>query len=144
MRGVIAFVVTGLAEPAGSKRAFVNPKTGRAIVTDANRSSAPWKREVAEAARAAMNGDLLIDGPINLTIVFHVPRPKGHFGKRGLRPSAPPYPAVKPDLLKLARGVEDALVGVVYRDDSQIVIEQLRKLYGEPARCEIFIARIHG
>lgn len=138
---MIHFTVHGLAEPAGSKRAFVNPKTGRAIVTDANTASGPWKREVTTAAVEAMNGGPMMNGPLKLTLAFYVPRPKGHFGKRGLRPSAPPYPAVRPDLLKLARGVEDALSGVCYRDDAQIVMERLQKLYGEPARLIVYLDR---
>ena len=69
-------------------------------------------------------------------------RPKGHFGKRGLLPSAPIAPIVKPDLLKLARAVEDALSGLVYKDDAQIVREILDKHYGEPARVEIGLYRL--
>lgn len=139
---MITFTVPGLAEPAGSKRAFLHKTTGKVIVTDANKKSGPWKAEVAAAAAAAMNGGLLIDGPITLALLFYIPRPKGHFGKKGLRPSAPNYPSIRPDLLKLARGVEDALSGVCYRDDAQIVSEYLRKIYGEPARCDIRITRL--
>jgi predicted short-subunit dehydrogenase-like oxidoreductase (DUF2520 family) len=40
-------------------------------------------------------------------------------------------------VLKLARGVEDALTGIVWRDDAQIVVEHLEKRYGSPARCEV-------
>ena len=42
-------------------------------------------------------------------------------------------------MLKLARAVEDAMSGVVYRDDAQVVTEVLRKRYGEPARAEVAI-----
>ena len=136
---MIAFSVFGKAEPAGSKRAFV--KSGRAIITDANPKSAPWKAEVTAAALKAMNSGMIMNGPLILALTFIVPRPKGHYGKRGLLPSAPEWPAVKPDLLKLARAIEDALIGVVYRDDSQIVVESLRKVYGEPARVEVQIDR---
>jgi Holliday junction resolvase RusA-like endonuclease len=135
---VIGFTVYGQAAPAGSKRGFV--RGGHVVVTDANPNARQWKSVVTDAANAAMNGHTLLDGPLSLTLIFHVPRPRGHYGKRGLRPSAPLHPAVRPDLLKLARGVEDALVGVCYRDDAQIVIERLRKVYGEPARCEIVLA----
>lgn len=144
----LEFTVLGIAQPAGSKRAFYNKGAGRLIVTDANKKSKPWKAEVADAARTAMlaesvteNG-VLVDGPLVLRLAFYVPRPKGHFGARGVRPSAPSHPAVRPDLLKLARGVEDACTGIVWRDDSQIVVEELQKMYGEPARVEVVVERV--
>ena len=45
-------------------------------------------------------------------------------------------------MLKLARAVEDALTGIVWRDDAQIVDEQLSKVYGEPARVEVDVAEL--
>ena len=47
---------------------------------------------------------------------------------------APARPTTKPDLLKLARGVEDAMSGIVYRDDAQITTEYLAKWYAEDGR----------
>lgn len=47
----VAFTVLGKPQPAGSKRAFVNPKNGRAIVTEDNKKSKPWKQQVAVAAQ---------------------------------------------------------------------------------------------
>ena len=139
----LAFVAYGMASPAGSKRAFTNRHTGRTQVVDAAKGSKAWKQEVATEAYAALalaNGDGLpglIDGPLAVSMTFFVPRPSSHYGARGLKPSAPDYPTTRPDVLKLARAVEDALTGVVYRDDAQLVRERLAKLYGEPARVEV-------
>jgi Holliday junction resolvase RusA-like endonuclease len=132
---VIQFIVHGIPAPAGSKRGFV--KSGRVIITDASSRSRPWKAQIADAAAEAMNGSGLLVGPLMLGLEFYIPRPKGHYGKRGLRPSAPKTPTTKPDLLKLARAVEDALSGIVYRDDAQIAREILDKFYGEPARVQV-------
>ncbi len=85
-----------------------------------------WKTEVTDA--------------LTVTFTIYVPRPKGHYGKKGLLPSARPHPSVKPDCLKLARGLEDSLSGIVWKDDAQIVDEHIVKTYGEPARCEITVA----
>lgn len=138
---MVSFTVYGVAAPAGSKTVG-RTKTGASFVRDSSRRSYPWKRDVAQAAGVAMRDRPLLDGPLELRAVFHVPRPKGHFGKRGLRPAAPAWPTVKPDVLKLARACEDALSGVVFRDDAQIVVERLEKRYGEPARCELTITPI--
>lgn len=128
---MIAFTVYGLPEPAGSKRAFVIK--GRAIVTDANAKSRGWKNQVTAAAREAYQGPLL-DGPLSVTMTFFRPRPAGHMGANGkLKKSAPSEPTTRPDVLKLARAVEDALTGVIWRDDAQITQETIWKRYGEPA-----------
>lgn len=140
---VLELEVLGLAQPAGSKRAFRHPKTGRPIVTDANRNSKPWQAEVKAAAVEVMDrvGLELICGPLAVEFTFIKPRPKGHFrtGAKAhlLRPSAPVWPSTRPDVLKLARGVEDALTGVVWRDDAQIVEEYLFKRYGSPPGCRV-------
>jgi Holliday junction resolvase RusA-like endonuclease len=138
---VLSFTVLGEAAPAGSKRAFRNPHSGRIMVTDASKGSKPWKAEVKAAAAGAFNGGGLLTGPLRLDLVFYKPRPAAHFGTGRnagtLKASAPPFPATRPDVLKLARGVEDALTGIVWRDDAQIVVEHLEKRYGSPARCEV-------
>jgi Holliday junction resolvase RusA-like endonuclease len=143
---VISFTVFGAPAPAGSKRGFYNPKARRVIVTDDSKRSRPWKAQVSDAAAEAMGGAALLEGALRLELAFFVVRPKGHFGTGrnagSIRGAAPAYPAVKPDLLKLARAVEDALSGIVYRDDAQIVVETLTKHDGEPARVEVRVERV--
>src|SRR5262245_8914226 len=122
----VTFIVYGLAQPCGSKRSLVplqrngQPyrRSGGGIVVntvDANAKSKPWQAAVRDAARATYKGQLL-DGPLSVTFRFFRPRPKGHFGAGGVRRSAPRYPGVKPDVLKLARGCE--VTGVLWRDDA--------------------------
>ena len=141
----IQFTVLGIPQPAGSKRAFPfkrkNGKLGVAV-SDANPKAHDWKNAVASAAHAACfhEIDSLREGPLSLTMTFYLPRPKGHFRKDGsLTPRAPLRPITRPDTQKLARGTTDALTGIIWRDDSQIVAEHLAKHYGEPARVEITI-----
>lgn len=138
--GVLELVVFGLAAPAGSKTAGAT-KGGRRYVRDSNPASREWKRTVAQAAGERMDRRGLLEGPLVLELVFYRPRPSAHYGKRGLRPSAPEFPTTRPDVLKLARAVEDALTGVVWRDDAAIVDERLAKRYGEPARVEVRVGR---
>lgn len=146
----LRFTVVGEAKTAGSKRAFVNPKTGRAIITEdarTGRSAKTWRQEVAATALTARQlapwGDELLLGPCVVEFTFRRPRPKGHYGSGRnagvVRSSAPPAPATRPDVLKLARAVEDALTGILWKDDAQIVDERLRKVWGEPERCEIVV-----
>lgn len=137
--------VIGAAQPAGSKRAFVNKKTGRAAVVDANPKSKDWKGEVAKRAGEVWTDELL-HGPLEVTFTFYRPRPASHYGTGRnagkVKGSAPRFPTTRPDVLKLARGVEDALTGVIWRDDAQIVTETLLKQWGNPPRVEIEIEEL--
>lgn len=129
----INFLVVGEARPAGSKQAFPFRKQNGSLgvrVAHDNPHTKDWMSQVAEAARKAYNGPLL-DGPIRLELSFKRPRPKGHYGRHGVRLSAPAYPTTRPDTVKLTRAVEDALTGVLWRDDSQVVEHLLFKAWGE-------------
>jgi Holliday junction resolvase RusA-like endonuclease len=145
---LLKLTVFGTPEAAGSKRAFGwQAKDGRSgtNVVDANPRAAGWKKQVAQHAGEAMEGRELLEGPLKVRLTFYRKRPAGHYGSgrnaHVLKPSAAPYPTSKPDALKLARGVEDALTGAIYRDDSQIVTELLEKRYGTPERVEIEVFR---
>lgn len=143
----LSFTVLGVPQPAGSKRAFPNHKTGGVIVTDDAKNSRPWKQEVAgEAARAVAKADwpLGYRGPVVLTVSFYLQRPKGHMGSGRVsqlhaRAGAPAWPAVKPDSTKLLRAVEDALIGIAFHDDAQVVEQLARKRYDVTPRAEISV-----
>lgn len=89
-----------------------------------------WRDSVTEAAMKAMGRAQPWLGPIELDLEFVLTRPKGNWLKSGaLSKSAPRYHITKPDRGKLARAVEDALSGVVYKDDSQVCCGEPRKRY---------------
>lgn len=143
----IKFSVPGVAKPAGSKRGFAIRRggsyTGRVAVVDACAGSKDWKADVRAAALAAVEkipGFKLLTGPVYVMFSFYLPRPKAHTKPNGeLRDRSPTWHTKRPDLLKLARGVEDALTGVVWADDSQIASESLYKLYGFKPELYVFI-----
>lgn len=119
----LTFFAVGVPRPQGSKR-MVRTKGGRTLLLEDSKHSRPWRAEVAgEAlgARLAL-GCAVEPGPVAVTLVFMMPRPKSHLRKGGgLAKGAPLRPTAKPDLDKLKRCVGDALVGTVIVDDSQIV-----------------------
>ncbi|MFF2612284.1 RusA family crossover junction endodeoxyribonuclease [Kitasatospora sp. NPDC058046] len=119
----LVVVVRGLPGPQGSKS-----HKGNGVLVESSALVKPWRDSVAWQAVAAKNrrrGYQLLTGPVYAEMVFSLPRPKGHFGTGRnagqLRPAAPRFPDVKPDLSKLIRSTEDALSGVAYRDDALIV-----------------------
>lgn len=138
----IRFFAAGKPEPQGSKKAFVmkiegrpgtSAKDYRAIIVDDNPEGKKWKKIVATTARMVHTG-APITGPLQIDITFTVERPQGHFGTGknagNVKGSAPEFPEVRPDVLKLARAVEDSLTGLIYEDDAQIVAEHIFKVYG--------------
>lgn len=133
------FRVTGTARPAGSKRPVM--AGGRLRTVDSSgKNGAAWRADIIEAARRAMDASPLefpLTGPLDVSLVFVVARPKGHYrtGKHSgtVRESAPSHPVTRPDVLKLARAAEDSMEAAgVFSDDAQIVVERLVKRYPLP------------
>lgn len=130
----LTFTVLGVAAPQGSFKAIPSRSTGRPFLKQSCARTMPWRKEVAAVARVATQislGRWPTLSAVLLRVTFYLPRPKGHHGKRGLLPSAPRFPTTKPDLSKLVRALEDALTGIVYRDDAQIVKHRVEKLYSD-------------
>lgn len=135
----LTFRVVGMPQTAGSKQGFFNKKLKRVMIVDANKKAKPWKALVSAAAMDVSPGGELYRGPLWVNMDFIVPRPKGHYGRRGILPSAPQFPTGKPDVLKLARAVEDACTGILWHDDAQIVSEYLVKEYGDPPGVVVIV-----
>lgn len=152
------FWIPGVPQPAGSKRAFPFAKTGGGLgvrVTDANPKSRSWKNDVAHAALAELGGGVEpLRGPLSLRVTFNLPRPKSHYGTKGLKPGSPRWHTSKPDATKLLRGIEDALTGILWGDDAQIAKQEVTKQYAagpagvrievlslDPAYCDLTVAK---
>ena len=140
----ITFFVPGLPATAGSKKGFPirrkNGSMGVVITADCKRS-APWMSTVA--LEAAKHVSKPLQCPVSLRCEFVLPRPKGHFGSGKntgvLKSSAPRFPTKKPDLTKLVRCAEDALRGIIWVDDSQVVLQTNVKAYGEVVGVKLTI-----
>ncbi len=127
----ISFFVPGLPKTAGSKRAFIPKGWKRAIITDDCKGSKDWRGDI-KAMASSKAPEQLLAGALSLDLRFVLPRPKAHLNSHGaVKSNAPGWHIKKPDVLKLARAVEDALTGVLWQDDSQIAVETLHKAYGD-------------
>lgn len=117
----IRFEVVGIAQPKGSARAFLPKGSTRPVVTSDNPRAKGWQQLVAEQAQHVAAGGLFV-GPVSLWIEFYLPRPL-------TLPRKVISHIKRPDLDKLARSVNDALTGILYRDDSQVVEIHAYKSY---------------
>lgn len=128
---VIMLDVYGDPAPQGSKKfvGFTRPKPGqergRAIMIESSKAVAPWREDVGKAARAVRNGAPPLDGPLRVRMVFTLTKPASSPKTRRT------WPMRKPDLSKLARSTEDALVTAgLIADDARIVeFERLAKVF---------------
>ena len=124
------FWVEGIPKPGGSKTVFpCKGKKGKYVVVDACKGNKKWRESVAAQVRKSYHGEPLTT-PLCVDFYFYMPRPKCHYTAKGkLKPNAPAYHTVKPDKGKLERSTTDALTGILWKDDAQIVTGTTEKNY---------------
>lgn len=109
----LRFIVYGDPLPKGSVRAFMPKGFSHPVLTSATKGLKDWERKIASAAQVQATG-ILLTGALHVTIAFFLSRPKSLPKRMRLHTK-------RPDLDKLIRGATDALTGVIYKDDAQIV-----------------------
>jgi crossover junction endodeoxyribonuclease RusA len=111
--------IPGTPAPQGSKR-----HVGHGRMIESSVAVGPWRERVALAVH--QEGCPLLDGPVSLDLTFVMPRPKS-------TPKTRTPPAIKrPDLDKLERAILDALTGIAFRDDAQVVELSANKRLADP------------
>jgi crossover junction endodeoxyribonuclease RusA len=120
----ISFDVLGTPVTQGSTRAFV--RGNRAVIThDKRKPLMDWRGDIAHAAQEAAGGVFVPRGvPVMVHAIFLLQRPKS-------APKRVVSPTTKPDGDKLARSLFDALTGVLFADDSQVVKFSVEKRYAQ-------------
>ena len=115
---MITIRVYGLPGPMGSKRFVGLSKSGKGLMIESSKAVKPWREAVKWAA--IQSGARGLDGPLWVSMVFTIKKPKSAPKRRRT------WPATKPDLSKLARSTEDAISDSgVWADDARVV-EYLR------------------
>ena len=131
MTNEICFFVAGRPAAQGSKR-----HVGGGRLIESSRQVGPWRGTVRQAAVKAMSGQPPRTGPLEVYLRFIMPRPKSHL-RQGraqtdgwrLLPSAPRQHTGKPDVDTPVRATLDALTGVCWCDDAQVVAVHAEKSY---------------
>lgn len=127
--------------PIGQGRPKFSTINGHAVAYDPEKSR-NYKAYVRMLATQAMQetGFERIDGPCALLInaFFEVPKSKSKkFREAALADQV--RPTKKPDLSNIIKGIEDALNGIVYKDDACIVNLACQKFYSDNPRVEVFV-----
>lgn len=122
--------VPGIARTAGSHVAFGNR------ITHAGKFTKQWMDKISWfALKEYGQRQILHEGPVEIEIQFYLQRPERHYGtgrnRKKLKPSSPICHISEPDGDKLRRAVQDALTGIIYKDDKQIIHGQEWKYYAD-------------
>lgn len=132
----VSFEVRGIPIPKGSMKAFMPRGARYPIVTHDNSRTKPWASLVGYHAQAAAPADAPWFGPVRLFLRFLMPRPKS-------LPLKFFHHTKKPDLDKLCRCIKDSVKGILYEDDSQVVMMEASKEYSEKPGVTIVLSRIN-
>lgn len=118
----VEFFTPGTPAPQGSKSvAFIG---GRCVMRETStKTLKPWREAIRTAAIKATQTQFdwePLNTPVLVELEFWFPRPKSVIRA---------YPAVKPDIDKIARAALDAMTNVVYTDDARVVSLFVSKRY---------------
>ena len=132
-----SFVVPG--QPQGKGRPRVTTRGGIAHAYTPGRTVS-YEKLVAAAYREAYPGALPAAGAVQIAIRAVYAIPKSWPRKRKQQALAEMIPVtVKPDCDNVLKVISDALNGVAWQDDKQIVFAQVVKKYGIEPRVEVEI-----
>ena len=97
----------------------------------------PWRQEVAGTAQSLMDGAQPTRDAVEVVVHFYFAKPKS-------TPKRIEHKTTKPDIDKLERGILDALTGIAFHDDAQVVSVRKTKQFGLPERAELTVRTIEG
>ena len=135
---VVKFTVEGV--PVGKGRPKF-ARRGNFVQAYTPTKTKAYEQQVADAARTAMGAKLRTMEPVQVNLDMFLPIPASWSKtKRELAQKGVVYPTTKPDIDNVAKAVFDAMNGIVFQDDKQIVKQLVTKHYSDNPRVE---ARIY-
>ena len=100
---------------------------------------------VAAAAREAMKGREMLTEAVQVRVGFYFPIPKSWLAGKALAARHGMFPhTARPDLDNLYKAVTDAMNGIVYKDDSQIIFCTIGKRYRDKAGVSVRVESWEG
>lgn len=140
----IYFIVEGRVQPKQRPRVVRNRYTGR-VHTLTPQDTVDYENKVKASFYEACDGEkFFLTGAVHMTVNVYVAIAKSTPKKtreKMLTGELKPITRTG-DLDNLFKAISDALNGVAYDDDSQIIDATIRKFYGEQARAEITIREV--
>lgn len=119
-------------------------RNGKWVNKNAQRYLA-YKDEIRLQVNAYMkqNGQEMLRGPIHVDMKVYMAVPNSYSKKRKAAClNGEEYPTKKPDIDNMFKGITDALNGICYEDDKQIITVTMGKFYAEKDYTEITITEV--
>ena len=132
---IIEFTVMGT--PKGKARPrFV--RCGKGVRTYTPKATETYQNDVLTAYMQSNKG-IKLNGPIyaRISAYFDMPKSTPKYKRAGME-----WYDKKPDVDNVVKAVLDALNGIAYDDDKQVVYLVIRKKYGTP-RVEVSMGELH-
>jgi Holliday junction resolvase RusA-like endonuclease len=128
---MISYWIDGEPAPQGSKTGFI--KNGRVVMIESSKKVKPWREAVAAQTKDKVQ--VAFQEPVEIALVFHLPKPKTVTRK---------WPAVKPDLDKVIRSTFDGLTtGGLYTDDALVIAVSASKQYAtDRIGCQVIASEV--
>ena len=119
--------VAGKARPRFTRtgHTYTDPKTRE------------YERQIAEAAKKALGASEMLLTPVCVVLDIHQAIPKSYSKKQ--REALPHRPMKKPDVDNIFKAVADGIVGVLIKDDTQIVRMAANKQWGQTDLIEVYV-----
>jgi Holliday junction resolvase RusA-like endonuclease len=127
------------ANPVGKQRArYV--KRGNFVQTYTPEKTRTYETLIKDAAIEAMGASEPLETPVNLYLYIRAPIPKS-YSKKKIADCLNGFekPIKKPDASNVLKSVEDAMNGVVYKDDTQIVNIHVTKVYSSQSGIDVCV-----
>ena len=127
------------ANPVGQQRARY-ARRGNFVQTYTPDKTRNYEALLKEAATEAMGSSEPLETPVSLYLYIRVPIPKS-FSKKKVQDclNGSEQPMKKPDSSNVLKSVEDAMNGVVYKDDCQIINHHMTRVYSTLAGVDICV-----
>lgn len=136
----VEFIVSGNPTAKGRPKFAVRGGFARAYTP---KKTADNAKIISGEAMVAMAGRKPLEGALKCVLSFYMPIPKSTSKKDVAKMlSGAVYHTKKPDTSNLVKQTEDAMNGIVFHDDSQIVWLSATKHYSENPRTEIIVSEI--
>lgn len=135
----VHFFVPGKPQGKGRPRAVARGKFVRMYTPE---KTASYESTVALAASQAMKGRAPIEGPVAVIMAIALPVPASWSKKKQAQAlGGMLLPITKPDMDNVIKAVYDAINGVVWGDDTQVVDERTTKRYAATPGVDVFVFR---
>ena len=138
----VSFVIPGVAVGKGRPK-FA--RRGNFVTTYTPEKTASYENLVKLHSGIAMNGRNPFTEHVGCTISIEVIPPASWSNKkRTAALCGDLLPTSKPDIDNVVKGIFDAMNGIVWIDDKQVVDLTVRKRYAETARVLVAVSEFEG